>query len=506
MIYRGHNPASGSGEYRRYIGGVAIATFFEASGVDRQRYLHTDHIGSTTAITDENGQVVANMAFDAWGERRRAADWNERWVQWLMGATPAWAQSAIAITPRGFTGHEHVDSMGIIHMNGRIYDAHLGRFLQADPFVEDSTTLNRYTYVHNNPLALTDPSGFFSFGKAFRTIASIGIAVGAGILTAGAGFTLQGFLYATLGGALSGGIAAGSIEGALWGAFSGAVFFGLGAGFDQLAQANVAAVNDGGLSAGKLVFNTNLKAGQFAAQSVSHGIAGGTIAEMQGGKFGHGFISAGVSKAATPGITSSSLNTFQQGAVLAIVGGSVSRVTGGKFANGATTAAMAFAFNEIASGDAEFEREFDTDDPNYHFYDIEGAICEVDSVCSLDSVANASLMHPAPGTFSRTTPVRNGETSTAQLGYDFELDDFGPVLHTVSGDGLVVRNTALPGHRLFPGFVERRVFSRGDTIFIRTIGEGVGPMGGLNQRFAGPLWNGVVNSHVRYRVNLGFRQ
>ncbi|MCA1778389.1 MAG: FG-GAP-like repeat-containing protein [Xanthomonadaceae bacterium] len=164
VIYRGHNPGPGGGEYRRYIGGIAIATFFEASGIDRQRYLHTDHIGSTIAITDENGQVVANMAFDAWGERRRAADWTDQWVQWLTGSTPAWAQSTIAITPRGYTGHEHVDSMGIIHMNGRIYDAHLGRFLQADPFVEDSTTLNRYTYVHNNPLALTDPSGFFSFG------------------------------------------------------------------------------------------------------------------------------------------------------------------------------------------------------------------------------------------------------------------------------------------------------------------------------------------------------
>ena len=49
--------------------------------------------------------------------------------------TPVWAQSAIDITPRGYTGHEHVDEMGIIHMNGRIYDALLGRFLQADPFV-----------------------------------------------------------------------------------------------------------------------------------------------------------------------------------------------------------------------------------------------------------------------------------------------------------------------------------------------------------------------------------
>ena len=82
------------------------------------------------------------------------------------------------MTPHGFTGHEHVDSMGIIHMNGRIYDAQLGRFLQADPLVEDRTTLNRYTYVHNNPLAYTDPSGYLS-RRAFGTILSIiGVTIG----------------------------------------------------------------------------------------------------------------------------------------------------------------------------------------------------------------------------------------------------------------------------------------------------------------------------------------
>lgn len=32
-------------------------------------------------------------------------------------------------TPRGFTGHEHLDGVGLIHMNGRVYDPVLGRFL-----------------------------------------------------------------------------------------------------------------------------------------------------------------------------------------------------------------------------------------------------------------------------------------------------------------------------------------------------------------------------------------
>ncbi|WP_344939298.1 RHS repeat-associated core domain-containing protein, partial [Zhongshania borealis] len=68
------------------------------------------------------------------------------------------------ITNKGFTGHEQLDGVNLIHMGGRVYDAEIGRFLSADPFVGDSTNLqalNRYSYVENNPLSYTDPSGFF---------------------------------------------------------------------------------------------------------------------------------------------------------------------------------------------------------------------------------------------------------------------------------------------------------------------------------------------------------
>ena len=56
-----------------------------------------------------------------------------------------------------------LDNVALIHMNGRIYDPAIGRFLSADPFVTspyDSQGFNRYTYVNNNPLSLVDPSGF----------------------------------------------------------------------------------------------------------------------------------------------------------------------------------------------------------------------------------------------------------------------------------------------------------------------------------------------------------
>jgi RHS repeat-associated protein len=55
-----------------------------------------------------------------------------------------------------------LDELGIIHMNGRIYDPHIGRFMSADPIIQSPYELqshNRYSYVMNNPLFYTDPSG-----------------------------------------------------------------------------------------------------------------------------------------------------------------------------------------------------------------------------------------------------------------------------------------------------------------------------------------------------------
>ncbi|MDX3775554.1 RHS repeat-associated core domain-containing protein [Chromatiaceae bacterium AAb-1] len=67
------------------------------------------------------------------------------------------------VTTRGFTGHEQLDEMGLIHMNGRAYDYNLGRFLSVDPFIQspgNSQSLNPYSYIMNNPLAGTDPTGY----------------------------------------------------------------------------------------------------------------------------------------------------------------------------------------------------------------------------------------------------------------------------------------------------------------------------------------------------------
>lgn len=78
-----------------------------------------------------------------------------------------------------------VNDFDVIHMGGRTYNPHLGRFMHADPFVQAPSNLqnyNRYSYVLNNPMSMTDPSGYFFkwaakkvLGKAGAQIAGFGV-------------------------------------------------------------------------------------------------------------------------------------------------------------------------------------------------------------------------------------------------------------------------------------------------------------------------------------------
>jgi len=148
-------------EYKHYIrgGGKTIAVHTRKSGVaNKTDYLLRDYQGSVVAIADETGNIKGHMDYDAFGARRP--------VQGLSQI-----DQIIQSFPRGYTGHEHLDNVGLIHMNGRVYDAVLGRFLSADPLVQapnNLQSLNRYTYVFNNPMSYTDPSGFRSLRKKIR--------------------------------------------------------------------------------------------------------------------------------------------------------------------------------------------------------------------------------------------------------------------------------------------------------------------------------------------------
>jgi RHS repeat-associated protein len=114
-------------------------------------YVHHDRLGSPVAITDAVGNVKERMAYDAWGKRRT-----------IDGAATPNNLDGI-VDNRGFTNHEMLDHLDLVHMNGRVYEPLLGRFLSADPILQDpmnGQSYNRYAYVFNNPTNLTDPTGF----------------------------------------------------------------------------------------------------------------------------------------------------------------------------------------------------------------------------------------------------------------------------------------------------------------------------------------------------------
>ncbi|MBU2988326.1 hypothetical protein KO525_02925 [Psychrosphaera sp. B3R10] len=251
-------------------------------------------------------------------------------------------------------------------MNGRIYDPTLGRFLQADPFIQAPSNLqnyNRYSYVLNNPMSYTDPSGYFFssfrrglikaatkiFGKDVVNI--VGSTVSA---VYGGGWGAAAWTYEfnrAMGVPPSGALRAAAVAGA-----SAYTFQQIGDYYSGAGASNIAAVEAGNMSASSLTnFGGNmLTSGQIAGQIASHAFAGGTLSVLGGGKFGHGFVSAGFTKGVGTGLNTHYNSGPISGTIISMtVGGTSSVLTGGKFGNGAMTAMYQSLFNEFGQGDLQ---------------------------------------------------------------------------------------------------------------------------------------------------------
>jgi RHS repeat-associated protein len=203
----------------------------------------------------------------------------------------------LPFTNKGFTGHESIQEVGLIHMNGRVYDAVLARFISADPHIQAgslSQSYNRYSYVMNNPLKYTDPTGYF-FKKLFKKIKKAVKAIGKiPNKIRKAKLRLENKILRA--------IAKVPILNAV--AQAAACYFGGPAGCAAYASRSSYAVT------GSL--NSALKAGlrAYITSSISNGIkghygnsyniervfvqsvAGGASSVIQGGKFGEGFKSS----------------------------------------------------------------------------------------------------------------------------------------------------------------------------------------------------------------------
>jgi RHS repeat-associated protein len=147
-----HNIQTGAVEFVTYIGGDGYnaPVVLKSDGTSQNYlYLQRDYQGSIVAISDATGQVLEKRLFDAWGNV-------------LVKDGAGNTLNGLILLDRGYTGHEHLLTVGLIHMNGRLYDAKLHRFLQPDNYVQDpgnTQNYNRYGYVLNNPLKYIDPSG-----------------------------------------------------------------------------------------------------------------------------------------------------------------------------------------------------------------------------------------------------------------------------------------------------------------------------------------------------------
>ncbi len=277
------NNQTGQEKHVLYIGGTPYdsnITFVKESWDNGfYYYLHKDYLGSILAVTSEDGNTVEQRHYDAWGNFTHLKLGNQVPIVGVQQVTNYLANNTLLID-RGYTSHEHFSEVGLIHMNGRLYDPLLRRFLNADENIQDmfnTQNYNKYGYVLNNPLLYNDPNGeFFQFlipvfiwlasnAAAIGTGALIGAAIGAGMYLA------QGLISGNLS---WGGFAKAAFIGGLTGAVSG----GLGQVFS--ASGFWAAVGNGALAGAgsggvtSLINGTNFLEGVLKGAVIGGAVAG----------------------------------------------------------------------------------------------------------------------------------------------------------------------------------------------------------------------------------------
>ncbi len=225
------------------------------STLEKNYFLHRDYQGSIIAISDQNGGIVEQRYYDAWGNLKEYK-------------STLFTEDNMLID-RGYTGHEHLANIGLIHMNGRLYDPEIRRFLGPDNFIQDpynTQNFNRYSYVLNNPLVYTDPSGESLVGAII-----IGAIVG---VTSNAIINMSNDNPWWYGAGKSGAI----------GGATAALSFGIGEAVSH-----------------------------WAVQAYMHAMVGGSMSTIEGGEFMSGFASGAFSSLLSSGIQELGKSGFQIG-------------------------------------------------------------------------------------------------------------------------------------------------------------------------------------------------
>ncbi len=330
--------------FRHYVDDVAQVDIKD--GKKEISYLHTDTLGTPLLITGDSKEIKLQQLFDVWGARIKD-----------KSSVNAGAPLFASVTTRGFTNHEMLDEIGLIHMNGRVYDPDSRRFMSPDKFVQNSQErlcFNRYAYGNNNPASGTDPSGYLfdmlrnAGGKLYkwlsqniRQIIATAVFIVACIYNPFAAGSLYSYLYVGAASYATTYYATnGNHDAALRGCFTAMAFHGIGSIFEStLAKSSM----------GGFVQET---------QALTHGVAGGIASFAGGGKFEHGFL-AGVagsylsSKKFYKAIGAGANSSATWRAIVAVsTAGAVSELAGGSFEDGIIEATYIQLLNHLSHPEA----------------------------------------------------------------------------------------------------------------------------------------------------------
>jgi RHS repeat-associated protein len=466
-----------------YANGQLVAEHIVSSTAGVQtRYLHKDALGSVDLVTDAYANVVDRRSFDSWGKLRNLT-WKDS-----EGITNPLYLTQLPFTNKGYTGHENIQEVDLIHMNGRVYDASLARFMSADPFIQAlglSQSYNRYAYTINNPMKYTDPSGYlFGIGSSLK---KIGRSIDRGFRG-----TLRTF------------------ERIVSKAYQNTI----GAVFKALAKvpilntiANIAVCATGNVYAcTEFSFHSNYAQTGSLSQAFRAGVR--TYAtnrlvdgDIQVGEIDHVTrIGRGIVKSVLdPGLSKEQEQQSIEQVRSDVDGGTSSQLGGGKFGNGASSASFQLNLNSRGNGITGYDSDgipgFDRSHPRFHSYKLANWCLKSTRGCTLDNVKAGLLRYPAPG--ASGTPIRDEQT-----GYAIPV---GTVRHEVYDAGALVVNVTLEAqfkkhsrHLLHPGIVKRWVTEDVFGVTVHTYGEGTGPLPGPNEFFAEGLWGRVDDNIFDY--------
>ncbi|HBB89106.1 MAG TPA: hypothetical protein DC047_15985 [Blastocatellia bacterium] len=122
-----------------YLNGPGIDNKLRQANGQTNYYFTSDHLGSTRALTNDDGEVVEEIAYDSFGN-----------------------STGSALTRYTYTGREFDRDTHLYYYRARFYDPHIGRFISEDP-IRFHGGINWYDYGANDPINSIDPLGWAKF-------------------------------------------------------------------------------------------------------------------------------------------------------------------------------------------------------------------------------------------------------------------------------------------------------------------------------------------------------